>query len=364
MKFCTNCGSQLDEGQAKCNACGEQVQGFGMSTAQNTSPGTSSEENLGLQSDEKNKSPYGPVDNMPSKEEFTGAYPKHASEEIKETVSSQTSYDSFQGENPYHAQDGVTPPSGDAAYPRDVKNASDFQNKSYDKSAEDMKSPYAFPKTDSSTSQVNSNFNQDEKNQKKFDSTSNQYGSAPNQYGSAPNQYGSASNQYGSAPNQYGSAQKPNTNTQNQYGSAQSSYGSAPNQYGSQQNQYGANQGQNNTNYSGSGQTPYGYQSNPQQGQVQYGGQQPKNNVFAIISLILGILSLLVCCFLQGFTLILAIPGAILGVIGYQKGDSGKGMALAGIITNGVAILLGIIVGILGAAFLKGLSDEIRRSSY
>lgn len=75
------------------------------------------------------------------------------------------------------------------------------------------------------------------------------------------------------------------------------------------------------------------------------GGQ---NQTLAIVSLVLGILSLF-CCgwFVPG------IVAAVLGFIAKGKAESnpaeygGRGFALGGIITGGVSILLGIIVVIL-----------------
>lgn len=64
---------------------------------------------------------------------------------------------------------------------------------------------------------------------------------------------------------------------------------------------------------------------------------------FAIASLICGILSILCCCFVW-LALVLGIAGIVLGIITLTQKYEGKGMAIAGIITGGVGLLLFLIV--------------------
>lgn len=124
-----------------------------------------------------------------------------------------------------------------------------------------------------------------------------------------------------------------------------------------QQNTY-ANNGYTQPNtYTGA--TAAWQQQHQQQQQQQQQYQQYNNAAmyapvkknekiaFAIISLILGILSILCCCWIAPFNLILAIPGLILGIIAIKKGYAGKGMAIAGTICSGVGILLGLVYIIL-----------------
>lgn len=81
-----------------------------------------------------------------------------------------------------------------------------------------------------------------------------------------------------------------------------------------------------------------------------YNAMPAKKNekiAFSIISLILGILSILCCCWIAPFNLILAIPGLILGIIPLKKGYAGKGMAIAGTICSAVGLLLAVVYIIL-----------------
>ncbi len=72
---------------------------------------------------------------------------------------------------------------------------------------------------------------------------------------------------------------------------------------------------------------------------------------FAIGSMVCGILSLLCCC--SGFLgLVLSIGAIVLGVIAMKNNYDGKGMAIAGLITGGIAALFAILMLIIG-----GLSD-------
>jgi uncharacterized membrane protein YkgB len=72
----------------------------------------------------------------------------------------------------------------------------------------------------------------------------------------------------------------------------------------------------------------------------------PKNNGLAIASLVLGIVGV-VFCWCYGFGVLTGIVGLILGIVGMKQikktGAKGRGLALTGIITSGVAIVAGII---------------------
>lgn len=72
---------------------------------------------------------------------------------------------------------------------------------------------------------------------------------------------------------------------------------------------------------------------------------------FAIVSLILSILSLILCC-CMGFNFILVIPALILGIVTLVKRYSGKGMAIAGIIISTIAMLItGMMLAFYGPIF-------------
>ena len=94
---------------------------------------------------------------------------------------------------------------------------------------------------------------------------------------------------------------------------------------------------------SGGAYPPAGY-GTPGYQQPGYGGQQPQNT-FGIISLILGIVSIVLFCCYVG---LLAGPGAIvLGYLGQQK-------VKQGLATNGGLCLAGLITGAIGTVLSVG----------
>lgn len=87
------------------------------------------------------------------------------------------------------------------------------------------------------------------------------------------------------------------------------------------------------------------YQQNQQPNYGQpippYGYREPERKGFAIASLVLGILSLVLCCIYGGF---LGILGLIFGIISLAKKESKMGMAIAGIITSAFGLIYGILM--------------------
>ncbi|MDD6492995.1 MAG: zinc-ribbon domain-containing protein [Firmicutes bacterium] len=77
------------------------------------------------------------------------------------------------------------------------------------------------------------------------------------------------------------------------------------------------------------------YYSEPVKNEIQGGG----NIGFAIASLVCGIISLLCCC-LGLFSAVLAIAAVVLGIVTLCFKYDGKGMAIAGIITGGIALAI------------------------
>jgi hypothetical protein len=69
----------------------------------------------------------------------------------------------------------------------------------------------------------------------------------------------------------------------------------------------------------------------------------------AIISMILGILSLLLCCCWY-ISVPLAIASLVLGILAIKNNEPGRGMAIAGIVTSSVGIVLLILLFGLGMA--------------
>ncbi len=79
--------------------------------------------------------------------------------------------------------------------------------------------------------------------------------------------------------------------------------------------------------------------------------QENGNIGFAIGSMVCGIFALLCCC--TGFiSLILSVVAIVLGVVVVKNNYAGKGMAIAGLITGGLGLLL-----VIGWLILGGFTD-------
>ena len=114
-----------------------------------------------------------------------------------------------------------------------------------------------------------------------------------------------------------------------------------------QGSQYQGNQYQNNQ-----------YQGNQNQGnQYQAQGQKPDSNTLGILSLIFGIVSLVFFC--SCFNIITGIVAIIFGIIQLVGHKTGKGLAIAGIVTAALSIV-GFFVfwGAVGSAMEDSFSNE------
>ena len=159
-----------------------------------------------------------------------------------------------------------------------------------------------------------------------------------------------------------------NRQTQNPYyGSYQNGYSNGYNNYsGGQPGGYPNGTYQNGSPYQNG--MPYqngGYQNGaypnpnmPNQGYAANGGYNnyapngyngpivvsnavpPKSGGLALGSLVCGIISIL--CFWSIITILVAIIGVVLGIVNVAQGQSNKGLAIAGIITGCLAIILTI----------------------
>ena len=90
---------------------------------------------------------------------------------------------------------------------------------------------------------------------------------------------------------------------------------------------------------------------------------QPRSNGMAVASLILGILSLILCWIpgVNFVAIILAIVAIILGILGMKKAKEpmtgGRGMAIGGLITGILGLIISILIlAVLGAIF--GAANE------
>lgn len=129
-----------------------------------------------------------------------------------------------------------------------------------------------------------------------------------------------------------------------------------------QQNIYG----EPAASYSGQSQeNSYSYQNpyqngmyNPNQG---YGTPQNMDGGatgMAIASLVLGIVALLLSCCanIWWLTATVAILGIVFGVLSLsKKSGSGRGMAIAGIVCSGIALIIEIVILIIGVALVSYL---------
>lgn len=100
--------------------------------------------------------------------------------------------------------------------------------------------------------------------------------------------------------------------------------------------------------------TSYGYEPAP---------AQQQNNGIALAAMILGILSLLGLIFLFP-ALILGLIALILGFVGVRKANTivgpgaRKGMAITGIVTGAIALILSVLMLIFGFSVAKQLMDD------
>ena len=89
---------------------------------------------------------------------------------------------------------------------------------------------------------------------------------------------------------------------------------------------------------------------NPSYTQPDYYAQQGGGKKgFAIASMICGIVSLVCCCLGWGI-LAVAVAAVVLGIIAIVKGFDGKTLAIVGLITGGIGLIMAIIWGAAGSA--------------
>ena len=96
---------------------------------------------------------------------------------------------------------------------------------------------------------------------------------------------------------------------------------------------------------------PYGYgQPNPGYPQNDQGP-----GTFAIVSLVMGILSMLLCCVYGGF---LGLAGLVFGIISIVKQEAKRGIAVAGIVTSALGILLLVTVSFFRLLIFERFSER------
>lgn len=83
---------------------------------------------------------------------------------------------------------------------------------------------------------------------------------------------------------------------------------------------------------------------------------QPPKMGMAIAALVIGLLSMTLCC--TGGTF-LGIVGIILGIIALTKNYDGKGMAIAGIITSALGVLIGLFMIVYMVVFVYAFNEAM-----
>ncbi|TQK51532.1 uncharacterized protein DUF4190 [Streptomyces sp. SLBN-118] len=112
---------------------------------------------------------------------------------------------------------------------------------------------------------------------------------------------------------------------------------------------------------------PYGgYPGYP--GYTQPGWQAQPANGMGITAMVLGILSICLFCLYGVVSIVLGALGLIFGILGRKRAQRGEatngGMALAGIITGSIGIVLGlVVVGLLAWGITEAINDERNRDN-
>lgn len=135
------------------------------------------------------------------------------------------------------------------------------------------------------------------------------------------------------------------------------------------QGEYHQPAGENNQGYWQNDNNQNAYQGNfDQQTYHSQEPYQPVSQGFGIASMVLGILSLVLFC--SCVNIILAVVAIIFGIIQLSTPGSKKGMAIAGLITSALSILLFIIFSVVFAVsadfqegFERGFQNGLRGDS-
>lgn len=102
--------------------------------------------------------------------------------------------------------------------------------------------------------------------------------------------------------------------------------------------------------YSGTVESTPGYEAPSNEG----------SKVFAIISLVCGILSVICCC--TGWVgIVLSVAAIVLGILSFNKQEDARGMAIAGIVCGAVGVVLALVIVIMGAAFSAADASDIEQ---
>jgi hypothetical protein len=108
---------------------------------------------------------------------------------------------------------------------------------------------------------------------------------------------------------------------------------------------------------------PQQYPGQPAPLQYAAGAPPTKTNGLAIGALVAGVLALFVCAvpFVNIFSILAGAAAVVMGLIGARKASAlgGKGLAIAGIITGALAVVVSIIVLVAVLFFIQETSDDV-----
>jgi hypothetical protein len=102
----------------------------------------------------------------------------------------------------------------------------------------------------------------------------------------------------------------------------------------------------------------YGAPGQQYGGGAQYGGGPPKNNIFALLALVLGLAGIITC----GTTSLAAIPLGFVGLSQIKNSngrETGRGMAIGGIVVSIVILVIGIGSWVALVVFADEAVDEL-----
>ena len=89
----------------------------------------------------------------------------------------------------------------------------------------------------------------------------------------------------------------------------------------------------------------------------QNNGNDQKKDTLAVVSLVLGIVSLVLCCCSGIFSVPFGIGGIICAVLAKKNGKSG--MATAGLVCSIIGLVFGIMYTILGVMMFFALMSDV-----
>lgn len=88
--------------------------------------------------------------------------------------------------------------------------------------------------------------------------------------------------------------------------------------------------------------------------------------ICGILSVTLGIFSMICCCWFGFLGLLFSIPAIILGILSFKRKESNQGLAIVGIVCASIGLLLSVFMGISSLLYTKivdNASDNLKKLS-